>query len=47
MATKYKMSNGQRILMTDAEEADLIVKSLNIENNKKKNRSTIYKSKKK
>jgi hypothetical protein len=36
MATKYKMSNGQRILMTDAEEADLIVKSLNIENNKKK-----------
>ena len=23
MATKYKMENGQRVLMTDAEEADL------------------------
>ena len=23
MATKYKMSNGQRVLMTDAEEAEL------------------------
>jgi len=27
MATKYKMENGQRVLMTDAEEADLIVSS--------------------
>ena len=24
MATKYKMSNGQRVLMTDAEEADIV-----------------------
>ena len=36
MATKYKMSNGQRVLMTDAEEADLIVESSNIKNNKQK-----------
>jgi hypothetical protein len=27
MATKYKMENGQRVLMTDAEEADLIISS--------------------
>ena len=25
MATKYKMSNGQRVLMTDAEEADITI----------------------
>ena len=25
MATKYKMSNGQRVLMTDAEEADIAI----------------------
>ena len=25
MATKYKMSNGQRVLMTDAEENDIAV----------------------
>ena len=24
MATKYKMENGQRVLMTDAEEADIV-----------------------
>ena len=36
MATKYKMENGQRVLMTDAEEADLIVESSNIKNNKQK-----------
>ncbi len=36
MATKYKMENGQRVLMTDAEEADLIVESSNIKNNEEK-----------
>ena len=36
MATKYKMENGQRVLMTDAEEADLIVEFSNIKNNEKK-----------
>ena len=25
MATKYKMENGQRVLMTDAEEADIAI----------------------
>ena len=28
MATKYKMENGQRVLMTDAEEADINVAPL-------------------
>ena len=36
MATKYKIENGQRVLMTDAEEADLIVESSNIKNNEEK-----------
>ena len=36
MATKYKMENGQRVLMTDSEEADLIVESSNIKNNEEK-----------
>jgi len=27
MATKYKMENGQRVLMTDAEEADIAISS--------------------
>ena len=30
------MENGQRVLMTDAEEADLIVESSNIKNNEEK-----------
>ena len=28
MATKYKMSNGQRVLMTDAEEADIATSTI-------------------
>ena len=28
MATKYKMENGQRVLMTDAEEADIAISTI-------------------
>ena len=28
MATKYKMENGQRVLMTDAEEADIATSTI-------------------